>query len=159
MGVDRRTLRRQVRVLQHGADGVGEPIGDRRADLLEAVDDAGVQFRGGLRQQMERLGVLLGEAQVGIDAAPQCVEGGLRLGHGLPQLAHHRLQVVVEHLHVDLCLAAGEVPVEHRLGDAGPVNDLRDLGLAVALLAEDLDRGEEQAEAPLIPGKPHTHGH
>jgi len=39
------------------------------------------------------------------------------------------------------------------------VDDLGDLGLAVALLAEDLGRGEEQAEAPLISGKPHTHGH
>jgi hypothetical protein len=62
--------------------------------------------------------------------------------------------VVVEHLHVDLCLAAGEVPVEHGLRDAGPVDDLGDLGLAVTLLAKDLDRGEEQAEAPLMNSPP-----
>jgi len=67
--------------------------------------------------------------------------------------------VLAEHLHVDLGLAPGEVAVEHRLGHPGPVDDLLDLGLAVAALAEDVLGGSQKPLAPLISGKSRTHRH
>ena len=59
----------------------------------------------------------------------------------------------VEQREVEVELA-GEVLVEHRLGDPGPLGDVVHRGGVVALRDEDLESGLEQLGAPLAAGQP-----
>ena len=138
---------------------------DDMADHLRALAEVALQalaHRGGVAQvrledQPERLALAGDEVEERADRGLDpllVVRGG---GERVAAPGDHVVHVQIEQGQVELLLA-GEVLVEHRLADPGPLGDLVHRGRVVAVLHEHFLRRAEQLAAAGRPGQPGAPG-
>ena len=134
-------------------DDLGDHRGALGGDPLDVLAHGGLVGQVGLEDQPEGAGVagdvVVEDVHRGGDPL-LVVVGGLQRRAAV---GDDRVAGGVEQREVEVELA-GEVLVEHRLGDAGALGDVVHRRGVVALGDEDLERGVEQLGAALAAGHP-----